>query len=143
MAFQQGGSSTAQNEFAIHTVLDERYQLLELAGRGGNGAVYKAMDLNLQREVAVKILSSDGLNQSSQYESFQRESQILRQLRAINTVFFYDCGMTPNGLPYMVMEFVAGKPLKTLLEEEVDILWGDGHTTLPRVRFFGDANSQG
>ena len=118
MAFQQGGSSAAQNEFAIHTVLDERYQLLELAGRGGSGVVYKAMDLNLQREVAVKILSADGLNQSSQYESFQRESQILRQLRAINTVFFYDCGMTPNGLPYMVMEFVVGKPLKALLEEE-------------------------
>ena len=118
MDYNQGNQSVGQNELALNTILDERYQLIELAGRGGSGVVYKAMDLNLQREVAVKILSADCFNQPGQYESFERESQILRKLRAINTVFFYDCGMTPNGLPYMVMEFVVGQPLKTLLENE-------------------------
>ena len=103
---------------AINSILDERYQLLELVGRGGSGVVYKALDLNLQREVAVKILSAECFNQPGQFERFERESQILRQLRAINTVFFYDTGKTPDGLPYFVMEFVVGKPLKTLLEEQ-------------------------
>lgn len=118
MDFNKDGAAVNQSELAINTILDERYQLLELVGRGGSGVVYKAMDLNLQREVAVKILSADCFNQPGQYENFERESQILRQLRAINTVFFYDYGMTPNGLPYMVMEFVVGQPLKTLLENE-------------------------
>ncbi len=103
---------------AINMIIDERYEILELVGRGGSGVVYKAMDLNLQREVAVKVLSAECFNQAGQFERFERESQILRSLRAINTVFFYDCGMTLEGLPYIVMEFVVGRSLKTILEEE-------------------------
>lgn len=99
-------------------ILDERYMLTEIVGRGGCGVVFRATDLHLQRDVAIKILSAEGLGSGEMLERFERESQILRQLHSQNTVHFYDCGQTPHGLPYIVMEFVSGRSLKDILDTE-------------------------
>lgn len=98
-------------------ILDERYELTEIVGRGGCGVVYRATDLNLDREVAIKVLSAEGECTQDMIARFERESQILRHLHAPNTVFFYDIGRTPQGLPYIAMEFVSGKQLKDVLDE--------------------------
>lgn len=100
----------------IGDIIDSRYQLTELVGRGGSGVVYRATDLNLERDVAIKILSAECFTQKDISERFEQEGKILRKLRAPNTVFFYDSGKTKQGLPYIVMEFVVGIQLKTLLE---------------------------
>ena len=101
----------------IGDILDDRYELTEIVGRGGCGIVFRATDLNLDREIAVKVLCSDGACTPEMLDRFERESQILRRLHAPNTVFFYDTGRTPQGMPYIAMEFVKGKQLKTLLDE--------------------------
>ena len=102
---------------SLGDIIDGRYQLTELVGRGGSGVVFRATDLNLQRDVAVKILSTESFHQAGLFERFEQESKILRKLRALNTVFFYDTGKTSSGLPYIAMEFVVGIQLKSLLEE--------------------------
>ncbi len=101
----------------IGDILDDRYELTEIVGRGGCGIVFRATDLNLDREIAVKVMCSDGACTPEMLDRFERESQILRRLHAPNTVFFYDTGRTPQGMPYIAMEFVTGKQLKTLLDE--------------------------
>ena len=106
------------DEVNVGDVLDERYELLELIGRGGCGLVFLAKDLNLDREVAVKVLAGEGVAQKETLEKFEQEGQILRRLHAQNTVFFYDNGETPQHLPYIVMEFVRGTPLNVVLEKE-------------------------
>ncbi len=106
------------DEVMVGDVLDERYVLTEVVGRGGCGIVFRASDLNLQRDVAVKVLSGEGIKESGTLKKFEQESQILRRLHAQNTVFFYDCGETRQHLPYIVMEFVTGRLLKDILAEE-------------------------
>ena len=112
--------------FVVGDVIDERYRLTECIGRGGSGVVFRATDLNLERDVAIKILSREAVRNRDMLRKFEQESQILRRLHAQNTVFFYDCGQTEQKLPYIVMEFVRGQQLKDLLAEE-------GHLTPKRT----------
>ena len=102
----------------VGDVIDERYRLTEIIGRGGAGIVFRATDLNLDRDVAIKILSREAVRDHDTLRKFEQESQILRRLHAQNTVFFYDCGRTPQNLPYIVMELVRGQQLKDLLFQE-------------------------
>ncbi len=102
----------------VGDILDDRYELKELVGRGGCGLVFRATDINLQRDVAVKVLSGEGLNEKDTLHKFEQEGQILRRLHAQNTVFFYDYGETKHHLPYIAMEFVAGTQLKDALKQE-------------------------
>ena len=106
------------DEVKVGDVLDERYELTEIVGRGGCGIVFRATDLNLARDVAVKVLAIEGDVSHDAFAKFEQESLIMRRLHAQNTVYFYDCGETPRGFPYIVMEFVTGKSLKDLLAEE-------------------------
>ena len=105
----------------VGETLDDRYQLVEIIGRGGCGIVFRAVDLNLQRDVAVKVLSAEGISQDNTFGRFEQESQILRRLHSPNTVYFYDYGMTPQHVPYIVMEYVVGMQLKTILETETKL----------------------
>ncbi|MBO4351073.1 MAG: serine/threonine protein kinase, partial [Proteobacteria bacterium] len=82
------------------------------------GIVFRATDLNLDRDVAIKILSREAVRDHDTLRKFEQESQILRRLHAQNTVFFYDCGRTTQNLPYIVMELVRGQQLKDLLFNE-------------------------
>lgn len=113
---KQGSAALAGDAVKVGDVLHERYELTEIVGRGGCGIVFRALDLNLQRDVAVKVLSGEGECTPEAFERFEREGQILRRLRAPNTVFFYDSGQTPQHMPFIVMEFVTGEQLKSVIE---------------------------
>lgn len=88
------------------------YQAQELIGRGGMGTVYRATreDGEVSLEVAVKSISSP-LWLAILDERFRRERQILAQLRHPNIAAFLDSGMGEDGLPFLVMELVAGEPI--------------------------------
>ncbi len=111
------GLNYFKNEDNIGDLIDGRYRLTQLIGRGGSGVVYKATDVNLHREIAVKLMSNERVHDESVYRRFEREGRILRKLRHPNTVFFYDSGKTSKGLPYIAMEYVQGKQLKDLLSK--------------------------
>jgi serine/threonine protein kinase/tetratricopeptide (TPR) repeat protein len=88
------------------------YQAQELIGRGGMGAVYDATrdDGEVTLRVAVKVISSP-LWSSLLEDRFRRERQILAQLRHPNIAAFLDGGVTEDGLPFLVMEYVDGEPI--------------------------------
>lgn len=86
------------------------YQAQEMIGRGGMGAVYAAIrdDGEVTLRVAVKVVSSP-LWSSLLEDRFRRERQILSQLRHPNIAAFLDGGVTEDGLPFLVMEYVDGE----------------------------------
>src|SRR5258705_7741350 len=93
----------------IGSILRERYRLDSELGRGGMGIVYKATDLELMREVAVKVLSA-AASTSDARERLIREARASAALNHPHIVTIHDVGET-GGMPFLVMEFVAGPRL--------------------------------
>jgi serine/threonine protein kinase len=90
-------------------------EIIELLGRGGMGAVYKARQKRLERQVALKILPPTVGQDPSFAERFEREAIALAQLHHPNIVTLYDSGQV-DGLFYFFMEFVDGVNLRQLLD---------------------------
>ena len=88
------------------------YRLVEIIGTGGMGDVYKAVrdDDQYRAEVAIKLMRADMRNPLSE-QRFRNERQILAALDHRNIARLLDGGTTPQGLPYVVMELVAGEPI--------------------------------
>jgi serine/threonine protein kinase len=89
-------------------------EILELIGRGGMGAVYKARQKNLDRLIALKILPFSVNRDPAFAERFAREARALAKLTHPNIVSVHDSGQT-DGLFYFIMEFVDGMNLRQLL----------------------------
>jgi predicted Ser/Thr protein kinase len=98
-------------------LLNNRYRLLELVGSGGMAAVYKGLDTLLQRPVAVKMLRESFASDPAFLARFQREARAAANLDHPNVVTVYDVGQD-NGRHYIVMEYVDGQDLKTLIRRK-------------------------
>ena len=107
-------SSTTDELLAEGTVLAERYEVLGLIGRGGMGAVYKAYDRELQRQVALKTIRADLASQRQVLERFKREVNVCSRITHRNVVRVYDLG-TAGRLRFLTMEFVEGKSLDQII----------------------------
>lgn len=93
------------------------YEVIELLGAGGMGAVYKARQKSLKRLVAIKILPTAGADDDFQFvERFRNEAETLAQMNHPAIVNVYDFGETPNGLLYFVMEFVDGTDVHKMIQ---------------------------
>jgi len=101
-------------ELARNTLLGGRYQILSALGAGGMANVYRARDLNLQREVAIKILRDDLVSDATFQARFLHEARAAANLLHPNIVTVYDFGQEA-GRTFMAMEYVQGTDLKTLL----------------------------
>jgi serine/threonine protein kinase len=115
-----GGPSGAH--YGGQSVGGGRYVLRDLLGRGGMAAVHLAHDTVLDRPVAVKTLHSELGREQSFRERFRREAQAVAKLNHTNIVSVFDSGEdTIDGsvVPYIVMEYVEGKPLRTVLDEDI------------------------
>ncbi len=93
----------------LGTILRDRYRLDSELGRGGMGTVYRATDLELQREVAVKVLSTTSQNSDAR-ERLVREARAAAALNHPHIVTIHDVGEA-SGFPFLVMELVAGPRL--------------------------------
>ena len=104
------------------TWLGDRYELLDIIGRGGMAEVHRAYDTRLGRDVAVKILRSDHARDASFLHRFRREAQSSASLNHPAIVAVYDTGeeMATDGSgvaqPYIVMERIPGDSLRPLLD---------------------------
>lgn len=98
-------------------LLDGRFRVDALLGKGGFGAVYRATDLALERVVAVKVLLPQAFLRPGGLERFRREAELAQRLGHPNTVRLYAFGQGPHGAPYTVWELLEGKPLDVLLRE--------------------------
>jgi tRNA A-37 threonylcarbamoyl transferase component Bud32 len=98
-------------------VLNNRYRLLELIGSGGMAVVYRGVDTLLQRRVAVKVLRESYSGDPAFLARFQREAQSAARLDHPNVVTVYDVGQDGDH-HYIVMEYVDGQDLKTLIRQK-------------------------
>jgi len=97
-------------------MLGKRYQLLEEVGRGGMAYVFRARDILLDRYVAIKVLREDYSNDPLFQERFRQEARAAASLSHPNIVTVHDFGMD-GGKLYIVMEYVPGTDLKTMLRQ--------------------------
>ena len=99
----------------------ERYRLIERIGSGGMGVVYKALraDEEFSKLVAIKIVQhgADELGHEAVLQRFRQERQILASLEHPNIARLLDGGSTPEGLPFLAMEFVEGAPIDRYLSQ--------------------------
>lgn len=99
------------------------YQLGELLGRGGMGEVYKATHRMLARPAAIKLIRTETLGAVDDEAAklavtrFRREAEAAANLRSQHTVELYDFGVTEDGTLYLVMEFLDGMDLETLVRD--------------------------
>jgi len=97
------------NSLTVGTVLGDRYRLESELGRGGMGIVFRATDLQLQREVAIKVLPSASSSPDAR-QRLLREARAAAALNHPHIVSVHDVGET-NGMPFFVMELVLGPRL--------------------------------
>lgn len=106
--------------------LGDRYEVQSLLGQGGMGAVYKVRDKELHKTFAIKVLNSNLVEDKSSLKRFEQEAQAARGLTSPNLVAVYDYGMGKKGSPYIVMDYLDGTSLDTVLAD-------GGYLDVPRA----------
>jgi serine/threonine protein kinase len=101
-----------------------RYQLMDRLGEGSMGVIYRAKDLVLEREVALKTLSTSGVKDDELLERFYREARACASLRHPNIVTVYDFGRE-EGVAYIAMELLEGSDLKKIISGTVAMQLGE------------------
>src|SRR3989442_5266778 len=105
----------------IGQVLDDKYRLERLLGRGGMGAVYLATHLGTERYVALKLITPQFMRNEEFVARFKREARAAGRLRHPNVVDVTDSGFAHAGgeaVAYLVMEYLDGCTLGDILKEE-------------------------
>jgi len=95
-------------EVPVERVIDGKFRLERVIGRGGMGAVYEATDLRLNRRVAVKVMTGHLIGSGTALRRFAREAQASARLEHPNLVRVYDYGPLGEDSAYLVMEHVPG-----------------------------------
>ncbi len=122
-------STSEDNEATRNNVIEnlgDRYEVQSLLGQGGMGAVYKVRDKELQKTFAIKVLNSNLVEDKSSLKRFEQEAQAARGLTSPNLVAVYDYGMGKKGSPYIVMDYLDGTSLDTVLAD-------GGYLDVPRA----------
>jgi serine/threonine protein kinase len=100
--------------FAAGTILASRYRIVAALGRGGMGEVFRAEDLTLQQEIALKFLPKELTSDPEALERFHREVRVARQVSHPNVCRVFDIGVADDA-PFITMEYVDGEDLSSLL----------------------------
>ncbi|HTQ55497.1 MAG TPA: serine/threonine-protein kinase [Bryobacteraceae bacterium] len=106
--------SSGDSRFAAGMLLNARYQIIGLLGKGGMGEVYRANDLTLDQPVALKFLPESMASDPGMLARFHNEVRIARQVSHPNVCRVYDLGEV-DGQPYLSMEYIDGEDLGSLL----------------------------
>jgi tetratricopeptide (TPR) repeat protein len=100
----------------VQRAVGDRYQILDLAGAGGMGAVFRARHLALGHIVAIKVLPPEVATSEMRRRRFQREASLTAQLSHPNIVPVYEFD-SRDGITFLIMPFVRGVPLSSVLEQ--------------------------
>jgi serine/threonine-protein kinase len=100
------------------TVLEGVYRITRLLGEGGMGAVYEAVQLRLNKRVAVKVMSRELAANSEALARFHREAEITSLLGHAHLVTIIDFGTAQTGEPYLVMEYLDGEDLEHRIQRD-------------------------
>ncbi|HEX8176967.1 MAG TPA: protein kinase [Pyrinomonadaceae bacterium] len=128
----------------VDSTLDGQYHIEAMLGKGGMGAVYRARHILLGDRVAIKVLPPQMRNNAEWLRRFRREGQAARRFRHPNSVQVYDLRTTPDGMTYMVMEYVEGRTLDAELKEKGRFTPQEAFQTLePITSVLNAAHAQG
>lgn len=105
----------------VATVIGEKYQIIKILGKGGMSTVYQARHQLTNKVVAVKMLNVDLLEDKNSFRRFHLEAKASAALNHPNVVAVHDFGSTPEGIPYIVMDYLDGNDLKVRIKEAVPI----------------------
>jgi eukaryotic-like serine/threonine-protein kinase len=106
----------------IGDAIGGRYQVVAEIGQGGSGTVYRAVQLGLGREVALKLMHPQQM-EPGKLERFKREAELGQRLRHPNTVQLIDFGVHEDETPYIVFELLEGQSLSAVLKREHSLSW--------------------
>jgi serine/threonine protein kinase/tetratricopeptide (TPR) repeat protein len=99
------------------TLLADRYEIVKMLGEGGMGAVYKAMDRELDRIVALKVIRSELADKPDILQRFKQELILARLVTHRNVIRIFDLGVAGN-VKFITMDFVEGRDLKSVITEQ-------------------------
>jgi len=108
---------TVSKDPLVGTMLDDRYLIEGVIGRGGMGVVYRARQQNMDKDMAIKMLYSHKVSEPEAIKRFHREAKTVTAVRHHHIINLYDFGMYQNQ-PYLVMDYLEGKSLKDILKDE-------------------------
>jgi len=113
---QDSMSTSLYVNTSIRLALGDKYEILEVVGKGGMATVYKARQLNLNRLVAIKVVHPNLIHDTEFLNRFHREAQMAASLNHPNIVMIFDEGSL-NGVHFIAMEYLEGKDLHCILQE--------------------------
>lgn len=102
----------------VGSIIQNRYEVEEPIGRGGMSSVYRARDLTSGEKVAFKVMHAHLLDNPANVRRFRREAQAANKVRHPHAVKIFDVGVTPNGSPYIIMDYLNGPSLSDVIEKE-------------------------
>src|SRR5579863_3851171 len=109
--------SPTTGQLSSGTVIGDRYEILQLLGQGGMGAVYKVRDKELDRIVALKLIRPEFAKNPEILRRFKQELILARQVTHRNVIRIFDLGQA-DGVKFITMDFVEGQDLRHLLVEK-------------------------
>lgn len=132
-----------ENDKFLNTLLDDRYQMMEVIGRGGMAVIYKALDTRLNRYVAIKVLREDIATDPELLADFTSEAQAIAKLTHPNIVAVYDVVSSPSA-DYIVMELIEGITLKQYILRRGALSWKEAlHFSTQIAKALAHAHSKG
>ena len=105
----------------VGAVIAGKYRVERILGQGGMGVVVVAMHDELDQRVAIKFLLPEALSDAEWVSRFSREAKAAARIKSEHAVKVYDVGKLETGAPYMVMEYLEGSDLQTMLHERATL----------------------
>lgn len=127
-----GQSPEVASDAWIGRILDERYQIESVLGEGGMGAVFIARHLKLHKQVALKVVRAELAGNGEVAIRFAREAMATAQFEHPHVASAIDYGALPEGGAYFVMQLVAGRSLREMLEDG-PLPWRTACTVMAQV----------
>ncbi len=112
---ERESGAAPQDKFVGKTIAG-RYEVLDLAGRGGMSVVYRAKHLLTQKIVALKLMHSHLLTDDNAVRRFQQEAKAASRLQHQNAISVQDMGVTEDGQPFLTMDYLDGLPLSDVIK---------------------------
>ncbi len=125
-------------------LVDGKYQLVRRIGQGGMGSVWEARHSSLNKRVAIKFIESEYARSPEARARFDREARAAASIQSRHAIEIVDHGITDDGKPYIVMEFLSGEPLDKRIEAAGKLPLQDTARILQQVcRALSRAHGQG
>jgi serine/threonine protein kinase len=113
-----GGAKAWEPSTLVGRVISARYKIVSLLGEGGMGAVYLAEHVHMRKRLALKVLHPEMMEREEIVARFEREAMAAAHIDHPNVAQATDFGRTEDGAFFLVLEYIEGKTLRTVLREQ-------------------------